>query len=166
MFSYNGPCGKVMQPQQPHCNVVHGLTSLLRSTHYARSETTAGAKTRRVLRARGTADGVRCLRLQRIAKAAARSWYEMASFDVGTLHECFGLASRQVRGRTESVVDGGGREERPWRWQRIRRRYHQSLVVTTRAQLVHRRRLVLDDGVQLVWVDVVVDADVSWWCGS
>ena len=32
MFSYDGPCGGVTLPQQPRCNVVHGLTPLLRGT--------------------------------------------------------------------------------------------------------------------------------------
>jgi len=43
MFSYNGLHGNVTLPQQPHCNVLHGLTPC----------GVLGAKTRRVLHARG-----------------------------------------------------------------------------------------------------------------
>ena len=48
------------RPQQSRCNVVHGLTYLLRGIGYVLSSTTAGAKTRRVLRARGAGRSVRC----------------------------------------------------------------------------------------------------------
>jgi len=45
----------VTPPQQPRCSVVYGLTPLMRDIGCVRSYTTAGAKTRRVLRARVTA---------------------------------------------------------------------------------------------------------------
>jgi len=53
MFYYNGPYGGVMPAQQPGCNVVHGLTPLLRGIDGVPSWTTVGAKARRVLRAKG-----------------------------------------------------------------------------------------------------------------
>ena len=40
-------------PQQHYINIVHGLTPLLRGIGCVLSQTTSGAKTRRVLRARG-----------------------------------------------------------------------------------------------------------------
>jgi len=50
MISYGG----VTLPQlQSRCNAVHGLTPVLRGTCFVVSCTTAGAKTRRVPRARG-----------------------------------------------------------------------------------------------------------------
>ena len=49
-FSYNGPRGGVTIPQHSRCNVVHGLTPLLRDTARVLSQT--GAKSRRVLSAR------------------------------------------------------------------------------------------------------------------
>jgi len=53
MFSYYGSNGSVLLPQQHHCGVVHGLTLLQCSIGCVLTQTTAGAKTRRVLRAWG-----------------------------------------------------------------------------------------------------------------
>ena len=53
MLSYNGPYGGVTPPQQSRCSVVHGLKPLLHGIGCVLSWTPAGAKTRRVLRARG-----------------------------------------------------------------------------------------------------------------
>jgi len=53
MFLYDGPSGSVTLLQQLCCYVVHGLTLLLYAIGCILSQTTAGAKTRHVLHARG-----------------------------------------------------------------------------------------------------------------
>jgi len=60
-FQYKRPCGGVTAlPQQTRCNVLHGLTPLLRGIGCVLSYRMTGAKSRRVLHSSGVGRIMRC----------------------------------------------------------------------------------------------------------
>jgi len=165
-FSYNGPRGGVTIPQHSRCNVVHGLTPLLRDTARVLSQT--GAKSRRVLSARvGVCDAaplLGCLTLT-LTLSDVRPWTRRFRVWDGVQQRAGGrrivpLAAlpRPVSGRRHVSLPVGRRHVSLPVTCHFRCRRHVSLPVTCH----FRFRGVDSERVQLVFDDL----DLSYTLGD